>query len=443
MKVQLSGHYGYGRIINTVIPSVAMIMVTSVYTMVDGFFISNFAGSTAFASINIIWPAISIIAALGLMTGAGGSALVSKLFGEGKDHSACQAFTLIVRFSLILGTVLSVLFFAFMKPLVVALGAEGGMVPHAVMYGRIMALSLPLYIIQMVFQFFYMTAERPELGTRMSIICGLSNIGLDALFVVGFGWGLAGAAVASAVTLGVSGLFPLIWFRSKRNNTHLKFVSSRPDWPVIWQSCSNGISEFVGNIALNVVGICYNLQLMKYIGENGVSAYGIIMYIGFLFASVFIGYNISISQIVSFNYGAGNKAELRSLLRKSLFIVSALGVGLTVLAEIAAGPIARIFVGYDAALCDLTVHAMRLYMLSFLICGVNMFTSAWFTALNNGIVSAIAAFTRTLVFEMAAIFVLPLLVGIDGIWNAVNAAEVLALALAVSLILGFRKRYGY
>ena len=440
----MEGHYGYRRILKEMWPMVLMLMVTSVYSIVDGWFISNFAGSTAFAAMNIIWPAIAIISALGLMVGAGGSALVSKTFGEGDDERANHIFTMLIRLTFIAGAVISAALFVVMKPLAAALGAEGEMVRYAVIYGRILTAALPVYMLQMAMQPFFMVAGRPELGTITSIACGLTNIALDALFVAGLGWGLTGAAVATAASFIVGGCIPAAFFASKRNKTPLRFLKdSRYEWPAIGQSLSNGLSEFVGNISFNIVGICYNLQLMKYIGENGVSAYGVLMYVGFIFGSVFIGYNMGISQVISYKYGAGDKAELRSLLRKSCALVAVAGIVITATVELLAPLLSRLFVGYYPALRDLTTYDLHIYMISFLICGFNMFASAWFTALNNGPVSAVISFTRTLVFELGCVFILPLLFGIDGIWVAVNVAEVLALILSAALVLGFRKRYGY
>lgn len=419
-----------------------MMIVTSVYSIVDGFFISNFAGSTEFAAMNLIWPALALVSALGLMIGTGGSALVSKTLGEGDRQKADEIFTVLVRLCIEVGTVSSILLFIFMKPVVIALGAEGEMVHLAVTYGRIVVLSMPGFILQMAFQSFYMTAERPELGTVMSILCGVLNIALDAIFIIVCGWGLTGAAVGTSIALAVGGIYPLVFFASKRNRTHLQFVRvTHTDWSAILKTCTNGMSEYVGNIALNIVSIGYNVQLMKYIGENGVSAYGIIMYVGFIFAAIFIGYNICSSQVIAYNYGAGNRAELRSLLSKSAILISVAGIIVTLVAEISAPALARIFVGYDEELCTLTVHAIRIYMLSFLLCGFNMFCSAWFTALGNGLVSALAAFVRTLVFELGTVIILPSIIGIDGIWCSVCVAEVLAFLLAVTLVFGFRKRY--
>lgn len=442
MKVELAGHYTLRRLALTSIPTIAMMIMTSVYSIVDGYFVSNFAGSTEFAALNIVWPVLALISAVGLMIGTGGSALVSKTIGEGDIEKADSIFTLLIQISVIIGFAFTVLLFIFMKPAVIALGAEGNMVPLAVNYGRIVVLAMPGFILQMAFQSFYMTAEKPQLGTIMSIICGCVNIALDALFILVCGWGLMGAATGTAISLALGGIYPLAFFSSKRNTTHLQFVKIRGiDWKALLKTCTNGMSEYVGNIALNIVSIGYNLQLMRYIGENGVSAYGIIMYVGFIFAAVFIGYNLCVSQVIAFNFGAGNRPELRSLLMKSIVLIGIAGVAMTAIAEIASPLLSRLFVGYDDALCELTEHALRVYMLSFLLAGFNMFCSAWFTALSNGLISAVAAFVRTLVFELAAVFILPAIVGIDGIWYAVSVAEILAFIMSFFLIFGFRKRY--
>ena len=420
-----------------------MMIIVSVYSIVDGYFISNWAGSDAFAGMNLIWPPIAVVGAIGLMVGTGGSALVSKTFGEGHPEEARRIFTMMIRLTVIAGVIFGTICFILMPWLAKVLGADEAMIPHAILYGRILIIVLPAYMLQMAFQPFFMVAERPHFGTALSILSGVTNIILDALFVAVFSWGLTGAALASCAGILLNAGIPIWFFSSKRNKTQLSFVPTRLDWKKILKSCSNGISEFVGSIALSVVSMCYNWQLMRYIGANGVSAYGIIMYLGFIFAAIFIGYNMGVSQIIAYNYGAGNKPELRSLLKKSLVIIGLVGVVITALAELSADVIADIFVGYDAELRDLTAYATRVYMLSFLICGFNMFCSAWFTSLNNGIISAIGAFVRTLVFEFACVFILPMLFGIEGIWVAVNVAELLSLFLTISLIIGFRKRYGY
>lgn len=421
-------------------------IVMSVYSIVDGLFVSNFVGTTAFAALNLIWPALAVVGALGLMVGTGGSALVSMTMGQNDYPRASRIFSVLIRFTLIMALVLAVPLLLLMKPIAVALGAEGAMVHEAVVYGSICAIGLPGYMLQMAFQAFFMTAERPQMGTQLSILCGVTNMGLDALFILVFGWGLAGAAAASMIACAVGGFFPLWWFSSRRNDSRLRLnlLTRMADVRnVIRRACTNGLSEYVGNIAFNVVGICYNLQLMHYLGEDGVAAYGILMYIGFIFGAVFFGYNFTVGPVVGFNYGAQNTGELRSLLRHSAVLTLVAGALMAVVCEAGAEGLARVFVSYDESLLALTTRAIRLYMISLVLCGFNIFVSAWFTALNNGVISAVASFTRTLVFELAAVFILPLLLGIDGIWLAVNVAEFLAFLLTTSLLIHFRKRYHY
>ena len=442
MKVELAGHYTIGRLVRTSLPIIVMLIVTSIYSVVDGLFVSVFAGNTEFAALNIIWPVLALIGAVGLMIGTGGSALVSKLLGEQNKEKAYSVFTLLVQVAIVSGLIFSILLFAFMRPIVILLGAEGEMVGYAVTYGRIVVLSMPAFILQMAFQSFFMVAEKPQLGTIMSIMSGIVNIVLDFLLIIIFGLGLNGAAIGTAVAMAVGGIFPVIYFASGRHSSNLRFVRiSGIDWSSLFKSCTNGMSEYVGNVALNVVSIGYNYQLMKYIGEDGVSAYGIIMYVGFIFAAVFIGYNICVSQVISYNFGAGDRGELRSLLKKSIVLISAAGIIVVALAETSAPLLSGMFFDQNESLKSLATHAIRVYMISFLLCGFNMFCSAWFTALNNGLVSASAAFVRTLVFELAAVFILPSLIGIDGIWYAVSVAEILAFLMSVTLVFAFRKRY--
>ena len=443
MKVALDGHFGYRRLIRSSLPGIAMMLVGSIYSVVDGLFVSNFVGTTAFAALNVIWPAIMLIGALGLMVGTGGSALVAKTMGEGDRDRAQRMFTMLVQFTFILAAVFMVPLFLLMEPLAWLLGAEGEMVRQCVIYGRICALGLPAFMLQMAFQSFYMTAEKPQLGTVMSIVCAVTNMALDALFILVFRWGLAGAAAASMLACCVGGFYPLWYFSSRRNQSSLKLVYARFERHPLRQACSNGLSEYVGNISFNVLAICYNLQLLRMMGENGVAAYSVLLYYSYVFAAFFFGYNITITPVIGYNYGAGNKAELRSLLRHSLVLLLALGFVITLVSELSARPAARIFVGYDPELTDLTVRAIRISMASFVLVGVNIFTSAWFTGLGNGKVSAAVSFTRNLVLELGFVFLLPALLGPDGIWLAVDAAEVCCLILTVTLITAYRHRYGY
>ena len=443
MEIALNGHYGYRRLVKSSIPSILMMLVGSIYSVVDGLFVSNFVGTSAFAALNIIWPAVMLVGALGLMVGTGGSALVSKTMGEGDYYRADVIFSMLIRFTLVLAFVFMIPLLAFMEPLARMLGAEGETARLCVVYGSICTLGLPAFMLQMCFQSFYMTAERPQLGTAMSIVCAVTNMVLDALFIVVFKWGLAGAAAASMLACCVGGFFPLWYFSCKHNRSSLRMVRSRLEREPLLQASSNGLSEYVGNISWNVLAICYNLQLLRMMGENGVAAYSVLLYYGYIFAAVFFGYNIAVTPVIGYNYGAGNKAELKSLLRHSVILLLVLGALMMLVSEFSAGPAARLFVGYDPALSALTKHAIRLYMISFFICGINLFASAWFTGLGNGKVSAALSFTRNLVFELGFVFLLPAVLGPDGIWLAVDAADFCNLILATILILGYRKKYGY
>ncbi|MBR4352253.1 MAG: polysaccharide biosynthesis C-terminal domain-containing protein [Bacteroidales bacterium] len=443
MKIALHGHYGYRRLVRSSIPSIVMMLVGSIYSVVDGLFVSNFVGTTAFAALNVIWPAVMIIGALGLMVGTGGTALVSMTKGMGEAERANVLFSMLIRFTVLIAVVFMIPLYLLMEPLARVLGAEGEMVHQCVIYGRICTVGLPGFMLQMCFQSFYMTAEKPQLGTLMSIVCAVTNIALDALFIVVFHWGLAGAAAASMTACFVGGFFPLWYFRSRFNNSSLRLVRAPFERKPILKTCSNGLSEYVGNISWNVLAICYNLQLLKMMGENGVAAYSVLLYYGYIFAAVFFGYNLTVTPIIGYNYGAEDKAELRSLLRHSIFLLLGLGSLMTLVSELLAEPAARLFVGYDPELSALTKHAIRLYMISFFIAGVNIFTSSWFTGLNNGKVSAVVSFIRNLVFELGFVFLLPVLIGPDGIWLAVDAADFCCLILSAALILAYRKRYGY
>ena len=436
VNIELSGHYTYGRIARSVLPSIAMVLITSVYSMVDGFFVSRFVGKTGFAAVNLMWPAIMMLAALGQMVGSGGAALVAKVKGEGYVGKANRVFTMLVRFSAVMGASMG-LAFGLLAPWVARwLGADGPMMHDCVVYSRICMVGMPFFALQMAFQSFYMAAERPQLGTVMSLVSGVTNILLDALFVWLLQWGVAGAAWATVASQVVGGAFPVIYFSSSRlNRGSLRLLrGSKTLWPYVGKACSNGLSEYVSNISMSIVSICYNLQLMHLYGEDGVAAYGILMYIAFAYTSIFIGYNLALTPVVGYHYGAGNVGEQRSLLRKSLVVIGVVGLAMTVLAEALSAPLARVFVGYDAALTALTTRAIRVYMLCFLICGWSMFISALFTGLQNGMVSAVAAFARSMVFELGCVWLLPALLGADGIWWAVDVAEVLTLLLCAYLL---------
>lgn len=443
MKVELSGHYTKRRILRTVWPCMLTMMVASVYSVVDGLFISNFTGTTSFAAINLVMPVLMMVGALGMMVGTGGSALVAKILGEGSLYKARKVFSMLVYFAIGMGAIASVLLILFMRPIAMLLGADDAMIDTCVLYGRIYASGMVFFILQLMFQSLFMTAELPQLGTMLTVACGVINMALDALFVGLLGWGVTGAGLATLIAMAVGGLFPLLYFASHRNRSRLKLVHASLNWRHIGQSCLNGSSEFVANIAISLCSVCYNIQLMHYVGENGVAAYGVMMYVGYVFVAVLQGYNIGITPIVGYHYGAQNHPELCSLLRKSFIILAVADTTLCLLAEMLAGPFSAIFVGYDPELLAFTTRAFHLNATAFVLCGFTYFVGTFFTALNNGAVSAIISFTRTLVFEMACVWTLPLLLGIDGIWLSWTVSEVLALGLCLGLLWKYRNKYHY
>lgn len=443
MEISFDRHFRYIDILRSVTPAILMMIVTSIYSIIDGYFVSNFVGKTAFAAINLVAPVAMIIGSVGFMMGTGGGALIAKTLGRKKEEDANRIFSMLLQLILTLGIPLSLLFGLFAKHICQTLGAEGDLLLDSIVYTRLISISLPAFMLQIAFQSFYMVAGRPLLGTIMSIVCGITNVLFDLLFVVHLQMGIEGAGIATIIAELIGGFFPIYYFSKQREHSNLKIVRTNWVWRYIAKTCINGSSEYVGNITFSIVCICYNIQLIKFLGENGIAAYGIIMYVGFIFAAIIEGYNIAITPIIGYQYGAGNQRELHNLFKKSITIMVAFGILLTVSSEISSRPLASIFVGYDSALTDLATHAFRIYMLNFIICGVNLFVSTLFTGLNNGGVSAFIAIARSIVFETGAVFILPALFGADGIWFAVNVAEVLSACVAFYFIKKYRKRYGY
>ena len=442
MKVQLSDHFTYKKLLRFVLPSVVMMVFTSIYGVVDGLFVSNFAGKTAFAAINLVMPFVMVLGGIGFMIGAGGTALVSKILGEGDRERANRCFSMMVLLTLILGVLLSVVGVLFMRPVARFLGATDGMMDDCVLYGRIVTGFTVTFMLQNVFQSFLIAAEKPHLGLAATVAAGVTNMALDALFVAGFGWGVAGAAVATGLSQCVGGLFPLIYFL-RPNSSLLRLVKTGLDGRVLLKACANGSSELMSNISSSVVGMIYNFQLLRYIGEDGVSAYGVLMYVQFIFVAIDIGYAIGCAPVIGYHYGAGHPSELKNMLRKSTLLMGGTGIVMAVAAAALARPLALLFVGYDPTLCALTQHAFRLFSFAFLLAGFNIFVSSFFTALNNGEVSAAVSFLRTLVFQTASVLLLPELIGVDGIWWAITVAEVFAFVISLLFLFVKRKQYHY
>lgn len=444
MRIQLSDHFSYGKLIKFTLPSIAMMIFTSIYGIVDGFFVSNFAGKTPFAAVNLLMPVLMILGTVGFMFGTGGTAIVAKTYGEGDREKANSYFSLFVYLAFGLGVLLAVAGILFTRPIASFLGATGELLENCVVYARIILLALPCYVLQVMFQSFFVAAEKPNLGLTVTIFSGVTNMVLDAVLVILLPQQhkLAGAAAATAMSQVVGGVVPLFYF-FRKNDSILRLGKTRYDGRAVMKACVNGSSEFMSNISMSLVGILYNGQLMKYAGENGVAAYGVMMYVSMIFSAAFVGYSIGTAPIIGYHDGARNYTELHGLLRKSLTMIGIFGVGMVVSGELLATPLSKLFVGYDKELMDMTVSGFRIFALSFVFMGFAIFASGFFTALNDGVTSAIISFLRTLVFQCAAVIILPMLWGIDGVWISIIVAEVMAVVLSAIFLVAKRKKYHY
>ena len=442
MNISLSEHFGYGKLLRFTLPSVGMMIMTSVYGVVDGYFVSNYVGLTPFAAVNLIMPFLMILGGTGFMFGSGGSALIAKTLGEGKKELANKTFSLLVYSAAALGVIFSVLGIAVLRHVSALLGAEGELLENCVRYGRIYLASMPFYLLQYTFQSFFIAAEKPRMGLLVTIAAGVTNMALDALFVAVFEWGLEGAASATAISITVGGVIPLIYF-FRKNTSLFRLGKTRFDGKALLKTCTNGSSELMSNISMSIVNMLYNFQLNKYAGEDGIAAYGVMMYVNLVFLAIFIGYSVGTAPIISYHYGAENKDELKSLLKKSAVIIWISSAAMIITAQLLAYPLAKIFVGYDETLMKLTLDGFRIFSVSFLFAGTAIFGSSFFTALNDGLTSALISFLRTLVFQTAAVLVLPLFFDVDGVWFSVAAAEFTAAAVTMAFIFGKKKKYGY
>lgn len=442
MKIQLSEHFTYRKLLRFTLPSIVMLVFSSIYGVVDGFFVSNFVGKTAFTAVNFIIPFLMILGAMGFMFGTGGGALIAKTMGEGDDRRANELFSLIVYSSILCGLVLSGVGFLLLRPLAVALGAEGTMLQDCITYGTVLLFAIPAYVLQYEFQCLCVTAEKPNLGLAVTVASGVTNMVLDALFVAVLPFGLPGAAAATAISQCVGGLLPLLYFiRNKDGRLHL----GRTHWDAraLLKTCTNGSSELMSNISMSLVSMLYNAQLLHYAGEDGIAAYGVLMYVSMIFQAMFIGYSVGTAPVVSYHYGAGARGELHNLLRKSAVIIAGFAVAMFVGARLLSGPLSRLFVGYDAALLAMTRHAFSIFSFGFLFSGFAIYGSSFFTALNDGLVSAAISFLRTLVFQVLCVLIFPLFWQVDGIWVSLVAAEAMAVCVTVVFLRVKQRVYQY
>lgn len=442
MQIKLSEHFGVGKLLRFTLPSIIMMIFTSVYVVVDGFFVSNYAGKTQFAAVNLIMPFLMILGCVGFMFGTGGSALIAKMLGQGKNEKANSTFSLIVASSALIGVVFGILGIIFIRPVAIFMKADGELLEYCVTYGRIILAALPFYILQYEFQCIFSTADKPNLGLYVTVAAGVSNMILDALFTAVFPFGIVGAAVATAVSQFVGGFVPLVYF-ARKNTSLLRFTRFSFDGKSLLKACTNGSSEFMSNVSMSLVSMLYNFRLMEYAGEDGISAYGILMYVSFIFQSFFIGYSIGTASIVGYNFGAKNKKELHSVLMKSLMIVGICALVMFSAGEIFASPLSKIFAKNHAELLEMTVYAFRFFSFSFLFSGFSIFGSSFFTALSDGLTSALISFFRTLVFQVAAVIIFPIFWELDGVWLSIVAAELASIIVTGAFLSAKRKKYGY
>mgnify|MGYP002509906665 CR=1 FL=1 len=440
--IQLSDHFDYKHLLRYTFPSVIMLVFTSVYGVVDGFFVSNYAGKTPFAAVNFIMPLLMILGCVGFMFGTGGGALIAITMGAGRTGKANELFSLIVYVSAACGVLLAVLGFVFLRPIASLMGAQGQLLEDCMVYGRIILAAIPFYVLQYEFQCLFATAGKPKFGLFVTVAAGVTNILLDALFVAGFRWGLEGAAAATAFSQFVGGVIPLLYF-GRKNGSSLRLVKCGFDGRALGKVCVNGSSELMSNISMSLVSMVYNIQLMKYAGEDGVAAYGVLMYVGMIFQAVFIGYSVGAAPVFGYHYGAQNHEELKGLLKKSIALVSVFAVLMFGSGQMLSGSLSRLFVGYDAGLFEMTVHAFTVFSSSFLFSGYAIFGSSFFTALGDGVVSAVISFLRTLVFQCLSVLLFPLIWKLDGIWISIVAAEIMAVGVTVLFLIGKRRKYRY
>lgn len=440
--IKLSDHFSFRRLMRFTLPSILMMIFTSVYSIVDGFFVSNFVGKTPFAAVNFIMPLLMILGCVGFMFGTGGGALIAKTMGEGDREKANEIFSMIVYAAAVCGIILAAAGIIFMRPIASLMGAKGALLENSIVYGRLILLALPFFILQYEFQCLFATAEKPKLGLFITVAAGVTNMVLDALFVAVFRMGLEGAAAATALSQFIGGIVPLIYF-ARKNSSYLKLVKFKFDGHALIKTCINGSSELMSNISMSLVGMLFNMQLIKYAGENGVAAYGVLMYVSMVFQAIFIGYAVGVAPVVGYHYGACNYGELKNVRKKSMILIGVFSVLMFAAGQILARPLALIFVSYDADLLEMTVHAFNIFSFSFLMSGFAIFGSSFFTALNDGLTSALISFFRTLIFQSAAVIIFPLIWGLDGIWMSVVMAEVMAVVVTAAFLIIKRKKYNY
>ncbi len=431
---------GWSKTLKFAVPSIAMMMFISTYSLVDGAFVSNFVGTDALASINILMPLASLLTGMGFMFATGGSAYVANLLGKGEAERANRSFSEIALVSLLISSALAVFGFAFMDPLVGLMGADETLSAGSAEYGRAYIAFAPFVFLQFVLIQFLIVAERPGMSFALSVAGGLTNLVLDWLFICVFGMGLTGAAIASGIGSAVPSLVCIaLFFRGRMS---LRFSSPSRDPSVIVSVCSNGMSEMASELAGGLVVLCYNTVMMRYMGPDGVSAITIVSYAHFLALAAAIGYSNGVAPVMSYDYGKGDRPAMGELFRISMAFIGCLSVVTFAIMEIFASNIAEFFAG-DSSVTDIMVSGAAIYSIGFLFMCVNVYASSLFTSLSNGRVSAAISVIRSVVLLVPLILLLPEAFGIDAIWFALPLTEFLTACVSVAFILRLGGMYGY
>lgn len=441
MSYTIAKKFNLLSLLKFTVPAIIMMLFMSLYTIVDGIFISRFIGTTALSGLNIVYPFISFIHAVAIMFAAGGSAIIAIKMGEGKNDEARSAFSLIVYTGIFLGICISILGNVFIHEIIRFLGASPVLERYSYDYLKIIISFTPFFILQILFQTFFITAGKPELGLRMTIVSGITNAVLDYIFMKTFGMGMAGAALATVSGYFIIAMFGIVYFLKKRNN--LYFVKVKMKWEIIKDSCINGSSEMVTDISSGVVTFLFNIVMMKYMGEKGVAAITIILYSQFVFIAVYLGFSMGTAPIISYNYGNQNKAQLKRIFKICSKLIMSSSIGVFILSLIFARYIVGFFAPEGTEVYAIAKKGFSLFAIGYLFAGYNIFSSSLFTALSNGKISAIISFMRTLVFIVLGIFFLPMVFKVNGIWLAVPFAEILSILVSMYFIKRERNNYGY
>ena len=442
MKNSLEKDFNFIGLLRFTLPTVVMMIFTATYTIVDGFFVSRFIGTDALSSVNIAFPLFNAALAIGVMIGAGGSALIAKKMGEGKAQEAKENFTLLIVSCFVIGAILMAAAGLNMEPLMRFLGADDKLLPGCMTYGYLLLPFAIPTLLQMAFQYWFVTAGKAELGLKLTVAAGIANMVLDYVFIVLFDWGVAGAAIATGSGILIPSMFGLVFFARNKSGT-LHLVKPRWDGQVLVKSCTNGASEMVTELSNAITTFLYNIVMMRLAGSDGVASMTIVLYLDFLLKSALLGFAMGVGPVFSYNYGSQEHDKLKKFFKYSIKFVSITSVCLFTFAYVFAPQLSGIFAEEGTMVYELAVKGFKLYCFGFLFTGVSIFSSALFTAFSNGAVSATISFFRTFLFIVVGLLTLPNIIGITGAWISGPIGECVAMLVSVGFLVVFRKKYKY